>query len=220
MAEAPPVANPALAATQDDADKIRSEALATTEASLPEGYYRSSRIVGTWIGIGVSLVATYWAFQAGAAVITTIDADIGPSSNVSLFSTVWTVGQPISILIFGRLSDRFGRRNFILAANVLGVIGAIVGATAQSIETLIGANVLLGLASGPPASYPLLTGELMKNEWKFLGTVLVVVPNVIATGFGAYLGQRLIVVANWRWIYYIYIMMIGTNSSDIPLFHC
>jgi MFS family permease len=84
-----------------------------------------------------------------------------------------------------------------------------VCATATNMNMLIGGNALLGLASGPPACYPLLTGELVSNKYKMLGTMVVVVPNIIATGFAPYIGQRLVHVASWRWIYYIYLMMIG-----------
>lgn len=197
------------AAPRENGDKLRSEALATAIHELPEGYYRSSRVVGTFIGIGLTLVATYFAFEAAAAAVSGINADIGPSENIGLFSTVWTISQPISILLFGRLSDRFGRRNFAIGANILGIIGGIVACTAKTVNTLIGAQLLLGIASGPPASYPLLTGELMSNKTKYLGTICVVFLNVIATGFGPYIGERLLVEANWRWIFYIYIMMIG-----------
>lgn len=198
----------------EDGDVKRSKALAAHREQLPAGYYRSSRLVGTFFGIGMSLVATYFAFQAGAAAVASINQDIGPSDNSSLFSIVWTISQPISILLFGRLSDRFGRRNFVIGANILGIIGGIVACTAKTMNTLVGAQVLLGLASGPPASYPLMTGELMSNKSKFLGTICVVIPNVIATGFGPYIGQRLVFVANWRWIVYIYLMMIGVVSPS------
>ena len=197
--------------TQDEADQLRSDLLATEANVLPKGYFLSSRVVGSFAGTGIALCATYFVFEAGAAVITEINDDIGPSINSSLFSIVWTVAQPISTLLFGRLSDRFGRRNFALGSNCLGIIGAIVGCTAQKMNTLIGAMVLLGLASGIPASYPLLTGELAPNKGKFLAAVCVVIPNIIATGFGPYIGLRLVRVANWRWIYYIYLMMIGMS---------
>lgn len=196
--------------TQEDADKLRAEALASKFDELPTGYYRSARVVGSFVGIGVTLVGTYLAFEASAAAVTGINADIGPSENSSPFSTVWNVGQAISMLVFGRLSDRFGRRNFLLSANLLGIVGAIVACTAQTMNTLIGGQVLLGLASGPPTAYALLTGELMSNKTKFLGTLCVVMPNIVSTGFGAYIGQRLNVYANWRWIFYIYIITVGT----------
>lgn len=95
---------------------------------------------------------------------------------------------------------------------MLAIVGGIVAATAQSIETLIGAEVIMGIASGVPAAYPLLAGELVSNKHKYVGTALVVVPNVIATGFGAYIGLRLVQVASWRWIFYIYIMMMGKST--------
>jgi MFS family permease len=193
----------------EEADRIRSKALATNTSKLANGYFLSPRIVGSFAGTGIVVLATYFQFQALAAATSAVNADIGPSANVALVGTVWTVSQPISLLLFGRLSDRFGRRNFALGSCMLAIIGGIVAATAQSIETLIGAEVIMGIASGVPAAYPLLAGELVSNRHKYVGTALVVIPNVIATGFGAYIGLRLLQVANWRWIFYIYTMMMG-----------
>lgn len=195
--------------TEQELHEIRSRALTADRSDLPEGYYISPRFIGTFAGIAFSLAATYFAFEAAAGCIVQINADIGPSDNYYLFSIVWSIGQPIGILFFGRNSDIFGRRNFALAANCLGIIGGIVACTATSINQLIGANVILGLASGIPASYPLLTGELLANRLKYLGTLIVVVPNIVATGFGPYLGIRLATLASWRWIFYIYIILMG-----------
>jgi MFS family permease len=204
----------------EEADKLRSEALATDASKLQDGYFMSPRIIGSFMGTSIVVVATYFQFQALAAVIiSAVNPDIGPSANVALVSTVWTAAQPIALLLFGRLSDRFGRRNFALGSCVLAIIGGIVAATAHSIETLIAAEVIMGVASGVPAAYPLLAGELVSNKDKYFGTALVVVPNVIATGFGAYIGLALVQVANWRWIFYIYIIMMGksgTSSTRLP----
>lgn len=174
---------------------------------LPTGYYHSARVVGSFVGIGVALVGTYLAFVASAAAVTGINADIGPSENSSLFSTVWNVGQAISMLIFGRLSDRFGRRNFLFSANLLGIVGAVVACTAQTMNTLIGGQVLLGLASVPP--HGLCPADRRAHE--FLGALCVVVPNIVSTGLGPYIGERLDTYANWRWIFYIYIIIVGAS---------
>ncbi|KAF2646766.1 fungal trichothecene efflux pump [Massarina eburnea CBS 473.64] len=206
--EEKPHGNSTASLDSEEADKVRSQALATEKSQLPDGYFMSPRVVGSFLGTSIIVVATYFQFQASAAVVTSvINQELGPSPNVALFNTVWTISQPIALLLFGRLSDRFGRRGFALGSCVLAIIGGIVAATARSIETLIGAQVLMGLASGVPAAYPLLAGELMSNEQKYVGTALVVVPNVIATGFGPYIGLRLVNVASWRWIFYIFIIM-------------
>ncbi|KAI2637699.1 fungal trichothecene efflux pump [Hypomontagnella submonticulosa] len=205
--------------TNEDGDQIRSEALAADSKELPTGYFSSVRIIGTFAGISFSLLGTYWAFSVGAAAITAINQDIGPSANASLFSIIWSVCDCISILLFGRLSDRFGRRGLAIGCNLLGIVGGIVASTAKSMDVLIGANVLIGLSSGPLACYPLLTGELATNKLKYLATVIVVVPNVIATGFGAYLGQRIAFESTWRWIFIIYIIFMVPGTILFYFFY-
>lgn len=95
------VAPPSPPTTTGNVDKLRSEALAADSKQLPQGYYSSTRVIGTFGGIGFNLLGTYWAFSVGAAVITAINQDIGPSANSSFFSIVWTTCNCISILLFG-----------------------------------------------------------------------------------------------------------------------
>nr|AVM39108.1 putative trichothecene efflux pump [Trichoderma taxi] len=203
----------------EEGDKLRAKALAADAGELPAGYYMSPRVVCTFISISLTLLGTYFAFEASAAAISFIVEDIGPSENVSLFSTVWTVSQSISVLLMGRLTDRFGRRGFILGTNLVGIVGGILACTASGFNTLIGAQVLLGLAAGQPAACILFIGELMSNKTKFLGNVIVAFPNVIATGFGSYIGQRLGINGNWRWIFYIYIIIAVSTVLAFIFYH-
>ncbi|KAL1801564.1 hypothetical protein ACET3X_001906 [Alternaria dauci] len=152
----PETHTPLTSLNPEQADNLRSKALSTDVTKLKCGYFLSPRIVGSFLGTGIVVLATYFQFQALAAAVSSVNADIGPSANIALVSTVWTVSQPISLLLFGRLSDRFGRRNFALGSCVLAIVGGIVAATVQSIETLIGAEVIMGIASGVPAAYRLL----------------------------------------------------------------
>lgn len=67
----------------------------------------------------------------------------GPSPNSSLYSIIWSLCNAIGLLLTGRLSDKFGRRYFVLGAGALAIVGGIVAATAKTMNTLIGANVSL-----------------------------------------------------------------------------
>lgn len=66
---------------------------------------------------------------------------------------------------------------------------AIIAATAKNMNTLIGANVLLGLPAGVHTCYGLTVGEVVPNKWKFVGIAIAALSNVIPNGFGAYLGM-------------------------------
>lgn len=194
-------------------DRLRAEALATTAAELPEGYYTSARVMASFAAFSLNVCATYFVLQASASALPNILQDIGQSENESLFSTLWTTGQAVSILVMGRLTDRFGRRPFVIATHILGLVGAIVGCTASKFNTLLAAMTMLGVAAGPAGASPLFIGELMSNKTKFLGLLVVSGPNIVAN-MGPYFGQRLSIEGDWRWIFYIYIIISGKLSSS------
>jgi len=93
-----------------------------------------------------------------------INADIGPSTNLNWVATVWTLGSAIGFLLVGRLSDIFGRKWMVMGTTMLGLIGCIIGCTAQSIDTLIGANLCNGLAAAGQLSFGIVLGELVPNK--------------------------------------------------------
>lgn len=47
----------------------------------------------------------------------------------------------------GSLSDRFGKKWFIVIASIIGIVGSVVSGSAQSITTIIIGNILTGLAN-------------------------------------------------------------------------
>jgi MFS family permease len=53
----------------------------------------------------------------------------------------------------GCFSDIFSRRWFFIIESILGLIGSILGATAHSVNQLIGDEVLIGIASGFQISF-------------------------------------------------------------------
>nr|AAK33081.1 trichothecene efflux pump [Fusarium graminearum] len=199
-------------------DRLRAQALATTADELPEGYYTSPRVIASFAGFSLNVCTTYFVLQASASALPNILQDIGQSDNQSLFSTLWTMGQAVSILVMGRLTDRFGRRPFVIATHILGLVGAIVGCTANKFNTLLAAMTMLGVAAGPAGASPLFIGELMSNKHKFLGLLAVTVPSIVMTA-GPYLGQRLSIQSSWRWIFYIYIIMSTVATSLIVVWY-
>lgn len=63
------------------------------------------------------------SFSLPSAILLTINADIGPSPQIVWGPTAWSLAAAVVQTIAGRCSDIFGRRNFILAGNLLGLVG-------------------------------------------------------------------------------------------------
>lgn len=72
----------------------------------------------------------------------------------------------LGFLVVGRLSDIFGRRWFFIVGNVLALICGILGATATNINTLIGGNILGGLAGAVQISFTVAIAELVPNKYE------------------------------------------------------
>jgi sugar porter (SP) family MFS transporter len=75
------------------------------------------------------------------------------------------LGAMIGAATAGRLSDRMGRRRLIIIAAVVFTGGALLAAFAPTIEVLIAARVIIGLAVGSAAlAVPLYLSEIAPTE--------------------------------------------------------
>lgn len=115
-----------------------------------------------------------------AVILSSINADLGPDPNypwitiwyaLSLSLTLalivvcsWNLGAAVVVTIGGRLSDIFGRRWFLISGAVFGAIGAVVGATGQTIPQMIGAGVLMGIGGGFGEMIFASVQEIVPNE--------------------------------------------------------
>lgn len=77
-----------------------------------------------------ALALTYesclFSFVLPIAILLNINEEIGPSTNLAWVATSWSLASAVIMTIAGRCSDIFGRRNFFLVGNLLGVIGAAI----------------------------------------------------------------------------------------------
>ena len=75
------------------------------------------------------------------------------------------LGAMIGAGFAGRLADRLGRRNLIIAAAIIFTVGALLAALAPTVEVLIAARFIIGLAVGSAALVvPLYLAEIAPTE--------------------------------------------------------
>lgn len=139
-----------------------------------------------------------------------INEDIGPSSSYVWIATGYTLAASVGALIWGRLSDVFGRRWFFIGGNALALLGSILGAAAQNIVTLIFAQVFIGLALPSQLSFSIALAELIPYKWRGYNNALLFFMAIPFSTFGPIIARNFITTSQgWRWSYYVNLILTG-----------
>jgi hypothetical protein len=138
-----------------------------------ESPYREVNFVGTYLAILLGCNAAFAGFLMPVTSLALIEAELGPSPNAVWVSLAWILLSAISFVLLGRLSDIFGRRWFWTGSAISALIGSIIGATANHIDTLIAASVFLGAASAAQLSFNICLGELVPLRHRFTANGII-----------------------------------------------
>ena len=124
-----------------------------------------------------------------------------PLDNPKLITSIF-LGLGIGQLIFGPLSDSFGRKPIVYAGFVLFVIASIVCVTTKSFEVMLFGRVLQGIALASPRTMCIAMvrdsydGDYMAKILSIVVMVFILVPIIAPT-----LGQFLMNHYNWQFIF-------------------
>lgn len=94
-------------AIHTDTFAVKKEALGN---DLPPRYWLSPGFIGTVAALCFGNISNYASWVQPSNSLTVINADIGPSANISWVALAYTLGLAVGFLLVGRLSDIFGRR--------------------------------------------------------------------------------------------------------------
>lgn len=138
-----------------------------------------------------------------------VNNDIGPSPSYVWIGLVNTLMLAVGSTLVGRLTDIFGRRWFIILSCILAIVGCAISATAQSVDVLIGGNVLIGLAGAAQNSIPFVLGELIPLRHRFLVAGLMYFWALPTAAFGPAIAYSFVAntAAGWRWTYYLMLIV-------------
>jgi DHA1 family bicyclomycin/chloramphenicol resistance-like MFS transporter len=165
----------------------------------------------------VALVAMLFAtiaisIDAMLPALPEIAATLSPEAPnaAQLVVTSFVLGMGLGTLFTGPLSDAFGRKRVILAGSGLYALAALACYFAPSLEILLAARLLQGLAAAAPRTVAiamvrdLYSGREMAKIMSFAMMIFTIVP-----ALAPLMGQGVIALGGWHSIFLAYILFSG-----------
>ena len=142
-------------------------------------------------------------------------------SHLSWVFTAYMLASAVTVPIYGKLTDIFGRRNLILLAVVIFLIGSMLAGVAQSMTQLIFFRGLQGIGGGAiMVNSFAIVGDLFPpaQRGKYQGLLGAVFG--ITSVAGPLLGGWLTDSFSWRWVFYVNIPVglaaLGVMAAALP----
>ena len=152
-------------------------------------------------------IATFMTAIEGTIVSTAMPTIISDLHGLSIMNWVYSIYLlmcAVTTPIYGKLSDRYGRKPLLTIGLLIFVIGSSLCALSQSMPQLIGARLLQGLGAGAiqPLTYTVLADiyPLSKRAGMIgLNGSAWGIASIIAPLLGGFIVQHL----SWHWVFAI-----------------
>ena len=157
--------------------------------------------------LGISLVLMLSALDQTVIgnALPSIVAELDGFELYAWVATGYLLASIVTIPIFGRLGDYYGRKPFVLAATLIFTLASLACAVADDMLLLVIGRALQGVGGGMLigtafACIPELFPDTRQRlRWQMLLSALFSVVNAIGPGLGGYLTG----VYGWRSVFYI-----------------
>jgi len=159
-----------------------------------------------WVFVA-AVAAIFMAAIEGTIVATAMPTIVGELGGFELFSWVFTaylLTQAITIPIYGRLADLYGRKRILLAGIGIFFAGSLLSGFAWNMETLIAFRVVQGIGTGAlvPVAMTIIGDLYTPAERARMQGYLSSVWSMAAIT-GPMLGAFLVAHVAWPWVFWI-----------------
>ncbi|KAI2775670.1 MFS general substrate transporter [Daldinia loculata] len=152
-----------------------------------------------------TIAKSFQATELGYAWIGT--AYLLPAAGTSCYSTL------------GKISDIFGRKPILLAAIIVFLIGSLVGALANNINTLIAGRVIQGIGGGGILGLSItIVGDVFSPRDRSKYYSILGVTWGLACGIGPVVGGAFAEFVSWRWCFWINLPIAGLAGIFVIFF--
>ena len=133
-----------------------------------------------------------------------IVADLGGLSHYAWVFTAYMLASTVTVPIYGKLSDIYGRRWFFIGGMFLFLAGSALSGMSQTMDQLIMFRALQGLGAGAmmPIAFAII-GDVFppaeRGKWQGLTSGMFGIASIVGPTLGGWLTDNL----GWRWVFYV-----------------
>jgi len=191
-----------------------------TADQFDKRYWLSMNFLGTMFAIGTAFAGGIGGYGLISPILTQINEDIGPSPNILWVGLANLVLGAITFLMVGQLSDIFGRRWFFIIGSAIALVGSIIGACAQDVNTLIVSQVFIGIAVGFQQSFFWVVAEIVPMKWRYIANSYCYLMTTPTSPLAARVAFSFLTYPHtWRNCFYLLIAINTTSMISWYLFY-
>jgi EmrB/QacA subfamily drug resistance transporter len=169
------------------------------------GYLLSHRAtILVFFGVMLGMLLAALNTTVVATALPDIVADLGGMEHYSWVFSAYMLASTVTVPLYGRLSDIYGRRPFFIAAILIFIAGSVVAGTSHSMTQLIAGRAIQGLGAGGlvPLAFTVI-GDLVpaseRGRWQGFTGAVFGVASVLGPLTGGWIADN----TDWRWVFFV-----------------
>ncbi len=162
---------------------------------------------GLWLVLWALLISLFLSALDSTIIATalpTIVGDLGGLDHLAWVFTAYLLSSTVSVPLFGKISDIYGRRGIFQITIVIFLIGSMLAGVAQTMTQLILFRGIQGIGGGGLLAMTFtILGDILspRERPKYMGyfTGVFAAASVIGPLIGGFFVDNL----SWRWVFYV-----------------